>query len=137
MSENQVAVLLCAALAVAFAWVARTINGTVEDGGKHGVNPALGIRTSATMHCEECWNTGHRTAAAPLHRMLLPVALLGLAALPAALLESVIGPAPAWIAVIAGWVWALAAVFVAMRAANAAARELHPAGSPSEARQPR
>lgn len=136
MSENQIAVLLCAALAVAFAWAVRAINGTVE-GGKHGINPALGIRTSATMHCEECWDAGHRAAGAPLRRMRLPVALLGLAALPAALLESVIGPAPAWIAVIAGWAWAMAAVFVALRAANAAARELHPAGSLSGTRRPR
>lgn len=136
MSENQVAVLLCVVLAVVFAWAVRAINGTVER-GKYGINPALGIRTSATMHCEECWDTGHRAAAAPLRRMGLPVVLLGLAALPAALLESVIGPAPAWILVISGWTWAMVAVFAALRAANAAARGLHPASSSSGVRRPR
>lgn len=136
MSENQVSVLLCAALAVAFTWAVRAVNGTVERGSS-GINPALGIRTAATMHCEECWSTGHRAAAAPLRRMRLPVALLGLAALPAALLEAVIWLAPAWIAVIAGWIWAMAAVSAALRAANAAARELHPSSSPSGVHRPR
>lgn len=136
MSEHQITVLVMAPLVVLFAWSVGAINGAVER-GKYGINPAIGIRTSSTMHCEDCWRAGHHAAGGPLRHMLLPVLLLALAALAATLLESVSGPVPAYAMLAVGFSWIMAAMVAAARKANAAARNLHPENQHPDAQLPR
>lgn len=125
-----------APLVALFAWSVWAINGAVAR-GKYGINPAIGIRTSSTMHCEDCWRAGHHAAAGPLRHMLLPVLLLALAALAATLLEPVSGPVLAYTMLAVGFIWIMAAMVAAARKANAAARKLHPENQHSEAQLPR
>lgn len=125
-----------APLVALFAWAVGAINGAVER-GKYGINPAVGIRTSSTMHCEDCWRAGHHAAAGPLRHMLPPVLLLALAALAATLLESVSGPVPAYAMLAVGFSWIMAAMVAAAHKANAAARNLHPENQHPDAQLPR
>lgn len=136
MSEHQITVLVMAPLVALFAWSVAAINGAVER-GKYDINPAIGIRTSSTMHCEDCWRAGHHAAAGPLRRMLPPVLLLALAALAATLLESVSGPVPAYAMLAVGFSWIMAAMVAAAHKANAAARNLHPENQHPDAQLPR
>lgn len=136
MSEHQLTVLVMVPLVALFAWAVGAINGAVER-GKYGINPAIGIRTSSTMHCEDCWRAGHHAAGGPLRHMLLPVLLLALAALAATLLESVSGPVPAYAMLAVGFSWIMAAMVAAARKANAAARNLHPENQHPDAQLPR